>query len=208
MFPQYVILFSVGAAAGRRGWLKMLSPRLVRRCGGRRGRSRRRRCSRPARRRFLRRRSGRGPLRGRLALAGRRVPARGGRARHLRLALGDRVLPAPLQSPGPAGAADGAPRVRGIHPRPARDRRPRDARPAAAGARRSEVHRRAGGGRGGVVRPGRAREPGPSDCAGHRIRARPRAGDELGLTRPSYLTRPIALGAAPSADPQEARWRP
>jgi glucan biosynthesis protein C len=33
MFPQYLILFSLGAAAGRRGWLETLSPRLRRRCG-------------------------------------------------------------------------------------------------------------------------------------------------------------------------------
>jgi hypothetical protein len=33
MFPQYVILFSVGVAAGRRGWLETLTPRLLRRCG-------------------------------------------------------------------------------------------------------------------------------------------------------------------------------
>jgi glucan biosynthesis protein C len=33
MFPQYVILFALGAAAGRRGWLETLSPRLERRCG-------------------------------------------------------------------------------------------------------------------------------------------------------------------------------
>jgi fucose 4-O-acetylase-like acetyltransferase len=31
-FPQYVILFSLGVAAGRRGWLETLDPRLVRRC--------------------------------------------------------------------------------------------------------------------------------------------------------------------------------
>ena len=33
MFPQYVILFSLGAAAGRRGWLETLTPKLRRRCG-------------------------------------------------------------------------------------------------------------------------------------------------------------------------------
>jgi glucan biosynthesis protein C len=33
MFPQYVVLFSLGAAAGRRGWLETLSPELQRRCG-------------------------------------------------------------------------------------------------------------------------------------------------------------------------------
>jgi Acyltransferase family len=33
MFPQYVILFSLGVAAGRRGWLETLTPRLQRRCG-------------------------------------------------------------------------------------------------------------------------------------------------------------------------------
>jgi glucans biosynthesis protein C len=33
MFPQYVILFSLGAAAGRRGWLEKLTPELQRRCG-------------------------------------------------------------------------------------------------------------------------------------------------------------------------------
>jgi Acyltransferase family len=33
VFPQYVILFSLGAAAGRRGWLETLSPELQRRCG-------------------------------------------------------------------------------------------------------------------------------------------------------------------------------
>src|SRR5829696_5805110 len=33
MFPQYAILFSVGVAAGRRGWLETLTPRLRRRCG-------------------------------------------------------------------------------------------------------------------------------------------------------------------------------
>jgi glucans biosynthesis protein C len=33
VFPQYVILFSLGAAAGRRGWLETLSPSLQRRCG-------------------------------------------------------------------------------------------------------------------------------------------------------------------------------
>jgi glucans biosynthesis protein C len=33
MFPQYAILFALGAAAGRRGWLETLSPQLQRRCG-------------------------------------------------------------------------------------------------------------------------------------------------------------------------------
>jgi acyltransferase-like protein len=33
MFPQYVILFSLGVAAGRRGWLDTLTPELQRRCG-------------------------------------------------------------------------------------------------------------------------------------------------------------------------------
>jgi glucan biosynthesis protein C len=33
MFPQYLILFSLGAAAGRRGWLETLTPQLQRRCG-------------------------------------------------------------------------------------------------------------------------------------------------------------------------------
>jgi glucan biosynthesis protein C len=33
MFPQYLILFSLGAAAGRRGWLETLRPELQRRCG-------------------------------------------------------------------------------------------------------------------------------------------------------------------------------
>jgi glucans biosynthesis protein C len=33
MFPQYVILFSLGVAAGRRGWLETLTPQLRRRCG-------------------------------------------------------------------------------------------------------------------------------------------------------------------------------
>jgi Acyltransferase family len=32
-FPQYVILFALGAAAGRRGWLETLTPQLRRRCG-------------------------------------------------------------------------------------------------------------------------------------------------------------------------------
>jgi glucan biosynthesis protein C len=33
MFPQYLILFTLGAAAGRRGWLETLTPELQRRCG-------------------------------------------------------------------------------------------------------------------------------------------------------------------------------
>jgi glucan biosynthesis protein C len=33
MFPQYLMLFSLGAAAGRRGWLETLTPQLQRRCG-------------------------------------------------------------------------------------------------------------------------------------------------------------------------------
>lgn len=33
MFPQYLILFSLGVAAGRRGWLETLTPQLQRRCG-------------------------------------------------------------------------------------------------------------------------------------------------------------------------------
>jgi glucans biosynthesis protein C len=33
MFPQYLILFALGAAAGRRGWLETLTPELRRRCG-------------------------------------------------------------------------------------------------------------------------------------------------------------------------------
>jgi glucan biosynthesis protein C len=33
MFPQYVILFSLGVAAGRRGWLETISPPLQRRLG-------------------------------------------------------------------------------------------------------------------------------------------------------------------------------
>jgi hypothetical protein len=33
MFPQYVILFSLGVAAGRRGWLETISPELQRRLG-------------------------------------------------------------------------------------------------------------------------------------------------------------------------------
>jgi Acyltransferase family len=32
VFPQYVILFSLGVAAGRRGWLEALGPKLRRRC--------------------------------------------------------------------------------------------------------------------------------------------------------------------------------
>jgi glucans biosynthesis protein C len=32
-FPQYLILFSLGAAGGRRGWLETLTPKLQRRCG-------------------------------------------------------------------------------------------------------------------------------------------------------------------------------
>jgi glucan biosynthesis protein C len=32
MFPQYLILFSLGVAAGRRGWLETLTPQLRRRC--------------------------------------------------------------------------------------------------------------------------------------------------------------------------------
>jgi glucans biosynthesis protein C len=33
MFPQYAILFAVGVAAGRRGWLETIRPQLQRRCG-------------------------------------------------------------------------------------------------------------------------------------------------------------------------------
>jgi peptidoglycan/LPS O-acetylase OafA/YrhL len=33
MFPQYAILFAVGVAAGRRGWLETITPQLQRRCG-------------------------------------------------------------------------------------------------------------------------------------------------------------------------------
>jgi glucans biosynthesis protein C len=33
MFPQYLILFALGAAAGRRGWFETLTPELQRRCG-------------------------------------------------------------------------------------------------------------------------------------------------------------------------------
>lgn len=33
MFPQYVILFALGVAASRRGWLDTLTPELQRRCG-------------------------------------------------------------------------------------------------------------------------------------------------------------------------------
>ena len=33
LFPQYAILFGVGCAAGRRGWLEALTPELSRRCG-------------------------------------------------------------------------------------------------------------------------------------------------------------------------------
>jgi glucan biosynthesis protein C len=33
MFPQYAILFALGAAAGRRGWFETLTPELQRRCG-------------------------------------------------------------------------------------------------------------------------------------------------------------------------------
>jgi glucan biosynthesis protein C len=33
MFPQYLILFSLGVAAGRRGWLESLTAELQRRCG-------------------------------------------------------------------------------------------------------------------------------------------------------------------------------
>jgi glucan biosynthesis protein C len=33
MFPQYVVLFSLGAAAGRRGWLETVTPRLQHRLG-------------------------------------------------------------------------------------------------------------------------------------------------------------------------------
>jgi acyltransferase-like protein len=33
MFPQYVILFALGVAASRRGWLDTLAPQLERRCG-------------------------------------------------------------------------------------------------------------------------------------------------------------------------------
>jgi glucans biosynthesis protein C len=33
MFPQYAILFALGVAASRRGWLDTLTPELERRCG-------------------------------------------------------------------------------------------------------------------------------------------------------------------------------
>jgi len=33
LFPQYAILFGLGCAAGRRGWLETLTPQLRRRCG-------------------------------------------------------------------------------------------------------------------------------------------------------------------------------
>jgi peptidoglycan/LPS O-acetylase OafA/YrhL len=33
MFPQYVVLFSLGCAAGRRGWLETIGPELQRRLG-------------------------------------------------------------------------------------------------------------------------------------------------------------------------------
>ena len=33
MFPQYIVLFSLGCAAGRRGWLETIGPRLQRRLG-------------------------------------------------------------------------------------------------------------------------------------------------------------------------------
>ena len=33
LFPQYIILFGLGCAAGRRGWLETLTPELRRRCG-------------------------------------------------------------------------------------------------------------------------------------------------------------------------------
>lgn len=33
LFPQYVVMFTLGCAAGRRGWLESLQPRLVRGCG-------------------------------------------------------------------------------------------------------------------------------------------------------------------------------
>ena len=33
LFPQYAILFGLGCAAGRRGWLETLTPELRRRCG-------------------------------------------------------------------------------------------------------------------------------------------------------------------------------
>jgi glucans biosynthesis protein C len=33
LFPQYAILFGLGCAAGRRGWLETLTPDLRRRCG-------------------------------------------------------------------------------------------------------------------------------------------------------------------------------
>jgi glucan biosynthesis protein C len=33
LFPQYAILFALGCAAGRRGWLETLTPELRRRCG-------------------------------------------------------------------------------------------------------------------------------------------------------------------------------
>ena len=33
MFPQYIVLFSLGCAAGRRGWLETIDPRLQRRLG-------------------------------------------------------------------------------------------------------------------------------------------------------------------------------
>ena len=33
MFPKYALLFALGAAAGRRGWVESLTPRLQRRCG-------------------------------------------------------------------------------------------------------------------------------------------------------------------------------
>jgi glucans biosynthesis protein C len=208
MFPQYVILFSVGAAAGRRGWLETLSPRLVRRCG----------------------------IAGALAapaLLGALVAGGffDGDAAEDRFAggwhweaaafpLAEGVLatcvslwaigffrrrfnhlnrPARLMAPHAYGAYFLHPPVLvglalAIQPLPA----PAEAKFVAvlAAGVAASFGLAALVSRAGPI--ARVIASGP--------RPQPRAGDELDPARRSYLTRPIFLGAAPSADPQEARW--
>jgi glucan biosynthesis protein C len=206
MFPQYVILFSVGAAAGRRGWLETLSPRLVRRCGVAGA------LAAPA---LL------GALLAGGFFDGGAAEDRFAGGWHWQAAafpLAEGVLatcvslwaigffrrrfnhlrpPARLMAPHAYGAYILHPPVIVglallVQPFPL----PAEAKFLA------------------VLAAGVAASFGLAALLSHagpiaRVIGsgpRPRAGDELGLTRRSYFTTPIVLGAAPSADPQEARW--
>ena len=195
MFPQYLILFSLGAAAGRRGWLETLTPPLQRGCGLA------------------------------AALTALAMPAillagdffAGGAAEdrfaggwHWQAAaasltegvlatcvcaVGHRLFPRPPEPSASAGAAHGARGLRRVHRPPARARRASAGDPGATCAGRAQVCLRAGRRSRMLLRARRARHPRPANRPGNRRRpARLPGGWRRG---PIAWGRPMTRSAAP-----------